>query len=316
MTSQQRRPVERPRYGYVSSYRAGRLPQAPPPEPKKSRYRTKLKIWLVVFLIVGFGAQIGWSRHVSAHALAVARADAALAAARQRRISSVPAAINQIIAQNTAIDFSVSVEGAGQSGTALSHFGDPTDFDAASTGKLVTAADFLHHVEDGTASLSNNLDGESAGDWLQAMIVNSDDTAWQELNDFLTHPDLSNYASAIGLSQYSPDDNQLTSNDIANLLQKLYDGKLLNTTDTSLLLSYMKRANFRSYIIPAVPVGDTVYHKVGIDNDDVHDAAIITNGKQSVVLVIFTNGNGTYNWTARADIMQQITKIVTAAYLS
>ena len=56
-------------------------------------------------------------------------------------------------------------------------------------------------------------------------------------------------------------------------------------------------------------------HKVGEDDDDVHDAAIITNGQHYVILVIFTDGNGVYDWGARAQLMQTVAREVSAAYL-
>jgi beta-lactamase class A len=312
--NQQRRPVPTT-YNYASAYQARRSPPAPP--LKKSRHIVRKLVLLLVFcLVVGLGSFIAWQRHVSARALAIRRAEAVVAAARLQREEVAGEAITQIINANPTITFSVSVQDLGVAGSTIRHYGYSGDFDAASTGKLLTAADYLHHVEQGTASLNQNLDGETAGNWLQAMIVNSDDTAWQELNDYLTHADLSRYADAIGMSHYSPDDDLLNSNDITLLLQKLYDKQLLNNSDTTRLLQYMKQANYRTYIIPAVPAGDTVYHKVGLDDDDVHDVAVIGNGTQTVALAIFTDGNGTYDWQTRAQIIQQITRLVVAAYLS
>ena len=76
----------------------------------------------------------------------------------------------------------------------------------------------------------------------------------------------------------------------------------------------MKQANYRQYMVPAIPSYDTIYHKIGLYNDNVNDAAIITGDNQVISLVIFTNGNGTYDWPDRAILMQQITKAFLTYY--
>ena len=83
----------------------------------------------------------------------------------------------------------------------------------------------------------------------------------------------------------------------------------------SLQLSYLSQANYRNYIVAAVPAGDQVYHKVGINDDTLNDAAIIKQGDKYVVLVIFTNGNGNYDLDHRGQLTQDITRQATAAYL-
>jgi beta-lactamase class A len=230
-------------------------------------------------------------------------------------LASLTTKINGIIAQNSQIDFSVST--VDLSNNQLQHYGDSAAFTAASVTKLITAADFLSNVQAGKQSLTETINGSSAEYELQQMIVVSDDNAWAALNNQLGYANLESYATSIGLTNYQQNDNVNTipSNDIAILLQKLYEGQLLNTTNTDMLLSWMKQANYREYIVPAVPGSDTIYHKIGLYEDFVNDAAIITNGKQTIVLVIFTNGNGTYNWTNRATIMQQLTTAVLQTYL-
>ena len=110
----------------------------------------------------------------------------------------------------------------------------------------------------------------------------------------------------------------MTATDISSLLTKLHDVKLLNTSNTRLLLSYMKDADsdYSQYIVAAVPSGVTVYHKVGWLSDRVHDAAIITDGTHSYVLVIFTKANdGNYNETAGEQVFHQLTQITDQTFL-
>jgi beta-lactamase class A len=228
-------------------------------------------------------------------------------------LTSVSNQINSVIQQHSSIDFSVSLIDLTNGQSA--HYGDSAAFTAASVTKLITAADFLNEVEKGQQTLTETINGSSAKYELQQMIVVSDDNAWDALNTHLGYAQVQDYAANLGWTSFQSIPNTVTSDNIANLLQQLYGGKLLNTSDTNLLLGWMKQANYRTYVVPAVPAGDTIYHKIGLYEDFVNDATIITNGKQTVVLVIFTNGNGTYNWPARALMMQQIAKPVISTVL-
>jgi beta-lactamase class A len=175
---------------------------------------------------------------------------------------------------------------------------------------------YLHGVQAGKYTLSQSVGGYSARYQLQQMIELSDNTAWQNLNDILTHDGLENYASSIGLSNYDPDQNTLTVNDISLLLGKIYKHQLLNTANTNLLLSYMQNANEGNYIAASIPAGVKVYHKAGWLVDRIHDAAIIDNGHHPYVLVIFTKDNsGTYDSTQGQQIFAAITTATTQAFL-
>lgn len=221
-------------------------------------------------------------------------------------LAAMNSAVNGVISKNSDIDFEVAVTDL-NNGSQLS-FGQSGPMTAASVSKVMTATDFLSQVELGNESLGETLeDGNTAGYDLQQMIVVSDDTSWDSLNDELGYTQLQSYANNIGLSSYDYETNTLSAQDTATLFSELYQGKLLNHSDTQLLLGYMQQANYRNLIIPAVPSSDTVYHKVGEYDDNVNDAAIITNGKQTIVLVIFTNGNGIYDWSDRATMIQSIT---------
>ena len=283
-----------------------------PPEPQRQGHH-KLALFLVTLILVFVGAHVLWSKHVSAEVAASHQQQLQIAAENTRKAATFAQEVNELIAANPAITFSVATITATD---GLQQYGvTTTAFDGASTGKLLTAADYLHHVETGSATLRQQIEGDTAEDLLDKMVVNSDDTAWADLNDYLGNDDLSNYAATINFTNYDPDANTFTAGDVAQLLHKLYSKQLLNPADTSLLLGYLKQANYRTYIVPAVPSSDTVYHKVGLDVDNVHDAAIITNGNQSIVLVIFTDGNGTYDWENRATLMQTITADALTAYL-
>ena len=229
----------------------------------------------------------------------------------QADVTAMAGKINTIIADNPDVDISVSITDL-TNGQTYS-YGPGDVFEAASTAKLITATDFLHHVEQGDAAMDDRINSDTASDQLQALIVNSDNDAWNAFNTSLGHDDLASYADLIGIDDYNVTENTLSSGDIALLLTKLYQGKLLNHTDTQLLLGYMAQANEADYIPAAVRSaglsdGDVkVYHKAGLLEDRIHDAAIIDDGSHPYVVVIFTNGHGTYDLDARAQALRDIT---------
>ncbi len=110
--------------------------------------------------------------------------------------------------------------------------------------------------------------------------------------------------------------NTINPKDIAILLQKLYGNKLINEAHTKQLLGYMKEANYTNYIPAVVPEGVTVYHKAGWLNYRVHDSAIIDDGTNSYVLVIFTKMKTGYDSTAGLDVFHKITKASLDVFLT
>lgn len=229
-------------------------------------------------------------------------------------ISVMNNAVNAVIQANPQVTFEVAITDINTG--AQQNYGVTGPMTAASVNKVITATDYLNEVENGSETMNEILeDGNSASTDLKSMIVVSNDTAWDALRDELTYPQEQTYANSLGLNSFDPYSNVLSARDAANLFTAVYEGKLLNNSNTQLLLSYLEEANYTNYILPAVPSSDTVYHKVGFYTDNVNDVAIITNAKQAIVLSIFTNGNGTYDWTDRATMMQEIARPVLAYYM-
>lgn len=191
-------------------------------------------------------------------------------------------------------------------------YGVQDPFVAASTAKLLTAIAFLHDVEDGNNSLSDTVGSRSAKEALEAMIVKSDNEAWNDFNNtVMSHQELAEYANKIGFSGYDPDKNTVTPASLAKLLANLHQKRLLNEEHTNLLLSFMKQAYEApvQFIPNLAPDNFKVYHKPGYLKDRVHDAAIIDNGDRPYVLVIFTKSrSGVYNSQSGAEVFTQIAK--------
>lgn len=220
--------------------------------------------------------------------------------------ASLDSQINQIINDNQDIRFGVAINylNTGQA----HHYGVTSAMTAASVTKVLTAVDYYKQVELGYRSLNTVMsNGQTAQANLEHMIVASDNNAWHVLNEALTYQQLQTYAEGIGLNSYYYADNTINVGDTTKLLADMYQRKLINETNTEQLLSYMERANYRDLVIPAVPASDTVYHKAGEYGGYLHDATIITNGTNTVVLTIFTQSTHSYDAARVAQLMQQIT---------
>lgn len=220
--------------------------------------------------------------------------------------------IQSITSNYKDLEISVSVTDL-QSGKTY-HWGETAGYTAASLGKVITAAAYLHTVETGQAHLNDDVGDASARQQLTKLIEESDNDAWTALNETLTDGGLQSYARSIGLTNYNPQDNTMTSNDITAVLSKLYQGSLLNKADTTFLLSLLKNANMRDYIVSAVPSGTTVYHKVGYLDDRLNEAAIITRSGRSYVLAIFSKSDDSYDFSEGSQLFTAITRASLTAF--
>ena len=62
----------------------------------------------------------------------------------------------------------------------------------------------------------------------------------------------------------------------------------------------MQNTQEERFIPTFIPQDARVYHKTGLLEDDVHDAAIIEQGSRKIVLVILTHGQGQQDYPGRA----------------
>jgi len=235
---------------------------------------------------------------------------AAIQTASPQNGGTPDAAIDDIINANSQYQVGVALLDLGTG--VLHQYGVEAPFVAASTAKILTAAAFDHSVETGNASLDDPLGEFTAGFQLKEMVQDSDNDSWSLLMDAVGKSSLVDYAASIGVS-YDPDINTLTTADMAHVLAQLYSGGLLDPDDTKQLLSYMQDTNYEYLIPAAVPDGVTVFHKYGLLEDELHDAAILSSSAGSYALVIYTKGAGLDDVPERTAVIHDITAAVTAA---
>ncbi|HUC89775.1 MAG TPA: serine hydrolase [Patescibacteria group bacterium] len=229
--------------------------------------------------------------------------------------SALTSSLAKIIASNSDISTAVSLIDL-DSGQQINAGLNDTVFRGASTTKVLTAAAYLHSVEQGGATLDQYIDGDTANNLIQRMIENSDNDAWYALNDYLGYDTLQSYGTALGMTNWTAYPNTLTAADEATLLAKLYQGKLLNASNTKLLLSYMENSDNQDLIAAALPSSATLYHKYGELEGELHDAAIIKYNGHTFALVIFTNNEqeSLDDYTSSASYIQELTAAVINTY--
>jgi beta-lactamase class A len=295
------------------SYYRPRTASAPKTYQKQQRHKNSF-VWLLFFMILA-AMVFGYRDLNAAKASAKSRAKAEIVRAiTPSEEALMDSKIQAVIDQNPNVETAVSIIDL-KAGKTYDYGESSTNYIAASISKLITATLFLHGVEKGDYTLGTDVNGDSAQDQLEQMIVNSDNDSWQAFNDLLGHDALQAWAAQAGIPSYNADDNELSSSDTARLLANLYSQKLLNGPNTKLLLSYMGQAEGIDYVSKSVPVGVTVYQKAGWLDDRIHDATIIDDGKNPYVLVIFTKMDGQYDTALGQQVFQSITEATTTTFI-
>lgn len=144
------------------------------------------------------------------------------------------------------------------------------------------------------------------------MIQQSDNDSWSLIMDAVGHPELTDYAGAMGVD-YAPTSNTLTPSEMTRILAGLYNGTLLEPGNTAQLLGYMQHTNYETLIPTAVPAGITVFHKYGLLGGELHDAGILVKDGNAYALVIYTKGEDLGSVPQRTDIIYQVTAAVADA---
>lgn len=224
---------------------------------------------------------------------------------------ALDAEVRRVLAENSGYRIGVVI--ADTHGGEPRGYGDGSEFVAASTAKIITAAAYYHLVETGEKTLDVPLGSYNAAFQLQAMVNASSNDAWLLLMQDIGYPRLIEYAASIGIS-YDPEQNLLTPAEMADLLKQLSTGKLLNAEHTQELLGYMQQTNNERLIPAAVGPGITVQHKYGQLEGYLHDAAILSSGDRSYALTIYSwgeDGGG----EKRLAMIHDLTGVVTKALL-
>jgi hypothetical protein len=144
------------------------------------------------------------------------------------------------------------------------------------------------------------------------MINQSNNEAWDVLNNLATWNSIIDEAKNLGMVGYNCNGNLISPQSDAAMLAKLYYGHVLNVSDTNYLLSLMQNTNEESLIRPALPANAVYFHKYGWLNNGksnvLNDTAIVLYNKHAYILSIYTNSPNVPNYSNQKNAIQDITK--------
>lgn len=141
------------------------------------------------------------------------------------------------------------------------------------------------------------------------MIGQSDNTAGYVLGNYTLELDkIQALMNQWGLTQTNMVENKTSNRDIALLFEKIYKGGVTNAASTQEMLAFFKDTDFEDRLPALLPKTATVYHKIGNETAVMHDAGVVTNGKTTYYIGVFTND--ITNEEEAKEITAKISKLV------
>lgn len=162
---------------------------------------------------------------------------------------------------------------------------------AASTYKLFVLYDILNHLERGELSQTDTIQGIPIDSCLHDMIVYSENDcseAWLNLRGRGTMEAVAQGVGATGTT-FEPRNLLTTAEDLAQFLEQLYLGELLNEENTKTSLTFMAEQIYTEGIATGVGPRVEAASKVGWLDDVYNDAAIVSGSKGTYALVVLTS---------------------------
>jgi len=191
----------------------------------------------------------------------------------------------------------IELDGQGRSASA----NGSKQFVAASTYKLPVAYAVFKKIAAGQMQWTDTINGKSASDCFEAMIVRSDNPCAKAFGEQIGWSNVQTMAQGIGMTSTTFAPFYTSADDLALFMRKLQNGTLVSTADRDRLVSAMKRQIYRSGI-PA-GTGVIVADKVGFIDGYLNDAGIVYGPKGTYVMVVLSSGS---SWAQVADAAKQI----------
>lgn len=124
---------------------------------------------------------------------------------------------------------------------------------------------------------------------VQLMMQKSDNTAAYILANYIVGFDKAQtYIDGLGLSQTDLIKNDTSNKDMALLFEKIYHKTITSPALADEMLGLLTNSDFEDRLPGQLPEDAKVYHKIGTATGAVHDAGIVTNGKMTYYIGIFT----------------------------
>jgi beta-lactamase class A len=154
-------------------------------------------------------------------------------------------------------------------------------------------------------------------DLVEIMVTKSDNTAANMLIDYLGFDALNNYFKKLGLnntnlvrkmmdfkSRREGLENFTSANDLAHLLEEMYNFTLIDNSFSQKCLEILKKQKIKDRIPARLPADTVVAHKTGLERGICHDAGIVFTPGGNFIVCVLTRHNYKVSKPAKKFISQ------------
>ncbi len=157
------------------------------------------------------------------------------------------------------------------------------------------------------------------------MITESDNTATRMLIDSvgmnylaenfkklgLVHTNISQEGMSLASGRVK-NDNFTTPREMASLMERIYEGQLVNREASDFMLEVLKHNKSRSRLRKGLPIGWEIGHKTGLLRRACHDAGIVFSPRGDYVIAVLTSEAP--NYTTAKNFISKVAKITYKYY--
>ena len=146
------------------------------------------------------------------------------------------------------------------------------------------------------------------------MIQDSDNVATNLIIDAVGMPAVNEYASEIGLTQTTlnrrmmdfaaGDENYTSANDVAHILQLIYQGKLVSPDASEFALDLLKGQHDDAGLLEGLPAGSVFAHKTGTLDGVFNDGGIVFDRNPYVMVVLSGDAEKSQAQACMVDVAQ------------
>ena len=156
----------------------------------------------------------------------------------------------------------------------------------------------------GSGILKNSRAGSrfTVGELIELMITISDNTATNLLINFIGFDYINNSMNEFGLkdsnlarlmmdmrSRSNGIENYTTANDMARILELIYEGKLINKDISKYSAQILKEQKSKNRIPAKLPKDTEIAHKTGLENGVCHDVGIVYTENGDFIISALTH---------------------------
>ena len=146
------------------------------------------------------------------------------------------------------------------------------------------------------------------------MIQDSDNIATNLIIDAVGMSAVNEYASEIGLTQTAlnrrmmdfaaGDENYTSANDVAHMLQQIYQGKLVSSDMSEFALDLLKGQHDDAGLLEGLPAGSVFAHKTGTLDGAFNDGGIVLDRNPYVMVVLSGDAERSQAQACMVDVAQ------------